>query len=386
MSEYSDYVILIDENGQPYIAHSIFSNARQKGAKYIQKIKDGAKTRYFYTKAELEAYYNKGKQATKEAASKAKSVTREITGKAAKDRLDAAQKDYRYKSLTDKATSYLLNTNLDKRDAAVAKGDNKSAEKYQKEADKWFDKRWHTELNDPETAYKTGQIYTREGTYDKRVDAYSDYRKAITEYEKTPLAKIEKAADVINRGKDIVKEYASDKIAQIKDILGYDEKQRYEDARDYWDRTINLTRPDNLVRRTEDGAIDNEANSKQQRDAAMDLESRKIEYYNTPIGKIPEAREKINTAYDRAYNRVTDKIDEIRSSAKATVEKIERERDFAGAPKAFKKLIEKNSKNLGISKEEAKQRLIDWTTEYYTNANDLERRDKYLEAINSINV
>lgn len=55
----NNYVILVDENGQPYIVHSIFGDARKKGSKYIERIKEGAKTRYFYTKSELDAYRNK---------------------------------------------------------------------------------------------------------------------------------------------------------------------------------------------------------------------------------------------------------------------------------------------------------------------------------------
>lgn len=62
----NDYVILVDENGQPFIAHGIFGDARKQGAKYIERIKEGAKTRYFYTKAELDAYRNK-QQANKRA-------------------------------------------------------------------------------------------------------------------------------------------------------------------------------------------------------------------------------------------------------------------------------------------------------------------------------
>ena len=44
----NDYIVLIDENGQPYIAH----------AKFIDKIKTAAgKFRYFYDADELKAYY-----------------------------------------------------------------------------------------------------------------------------------------------------------------------------------------------------------------------------------------------------------------------------------------------------------------------------------------
>ncbi len=62
----NNYVILVDENGHPFIAHGIFGDARKQGTKYIERIKEGAKTRYFYTKAELDAYRNK-QQANKRA-------------------------------------------------------------------------------------------------------------------------------------------------------------------------------------------------------------------------------------------------------------------------------------------------------------------------------
>ena len=59
----ANYVILIDENGQPYIAHSIFTKARdavksagRSAHKYIAKVVNKGKTRYFYDRAEYEAY------------------------------------------------------------------------------------------------------------------------------------------------------------------------------------------------------------------------------------------------------------------------------------------------------------------------------------------
>lgn len=45
-----DYIIAVDETGQPFIAHA-FGNH-----KYFQKIRDGVRTRYFYTREQLDAY------------------------------------------------------------------------------------------------------------------------------------------------------------------------------------------------------------------------------------------------------------------------------------------------------------------------------------------
>ncbi len=70
----NDYVILFDENGQPYIAHSQIITNLKKGAKSVAKLVDGTKTRYFSTQKELQAYYNKGKQKVSQVASKARSA------------------------------------------------------------------------------------------------------------------------------------------------------------------------------------------------------------------------------------------------------------------------------------------------------------------------
>lgn len=52
----SNYVILIDENGQPYIAHSVFTKVRDTAHKYIAKVINKGKARYFYDRGEYEAY------------------------------------------------------------------------------------------------------------------------------------------------------------------------------------------------------------------------------------------------------------------------------------------------------------------------------------------
>lgn len=140
----NDYVILFDEKGTPYIAHAgWFDNAknaarnaanavgnaaqqvanRAKGVgrgvrtnhKYILKVNENGKTRYFYKPEEVKAYYEAKRKgiknpaeyaqkaadaasnavdAVKNAASKAgnaaRSAFREATGQAARDRMDEA--------------------------------------------------------------------------------------------------------------------------------------------------------------------------------------------------------------------------------------------------------------------------------------------------------
>ena len=92
-----DYVILIDENGQPYIAHSVFTKARdaaksavRSAHKYIARIGD----RYFYTQEELKAFYNRGKAA----AGKAAEAVRGAATKAATTAKSAASSVSKYAS------------------------------------------------------------------------------------------------------------------------------------------------------------------------------------------------------------------------------------------------------------------------------------------------
>lgn len=56
---YSDYIITVDENGEPYIAHWFGLGHRNppKNHKYVAKIKTPRGIRYFYTNADLKAYY-----------------------------------------------------------------------------------------------------------------------------------------------------------------------------------------------------------------------------------------------------------------------------------------------------------------------------------------
>lgn len=62
-----DYMICIDENGSPYLAHALFGNRKggqKKDHDYIERIigKNG-KWRYFYTQEQVKAYGNKAKKA-----------------------------------------------------------------------------------------------------------------------------------------------------------------------------------------------------------------------------------------------------------------------------------------------------------------------------------
>ena len=56
----ANYVITFDENGQPIISHAFWNRQNQNGTKkdhkYYEKIKNGLKARYFYSKQEWDAF------------------------------------------------------------------------------------------------------------------------------------------------------------------------------------------------------------------------------------------------------------------------------------------------------------------------------------------
>ena len=56
---YSNYIITVNENGEPYIAHwfGLGHKESSNNRKYIAKIATPKGIRNFYTKADLDAYY-----------------------------------------------------------------------------------------------------------------------------------------------------------------------------------------------------------------------------------------------------------------------------------------------------------------------------------------
>lgn len=167
----NEYYVAIDSNGEPYIEHALFgrnsggSNSRgsRQNVKYIEKIKDGARTRYFYTQDELQAYYDN------------------MRGKAK----DTAQQAKQKAQASDRAAARQLS-----RAAAAKEAADKNA------------RRWITTRRDYDEAAKANEAYER--ALDDRRRAASEKRMAEKEFDKvkrddnkayadTPLAKVEKA-------------------------------------------------------------------------------------------------------------------------------------------------------------------------------------------------
>ena len=135
----NDYILLFDQNGSPYIAHASLSEMRQRATgalksvrgaamnaagtakqgvgrgvrtthKYIQKIEENGRARYFYTQEELKAYYNEKKAAAQQTLNNVKKKASETTSEAqekgahARIRAEQMSKEFQKKPASRKMT------------------------------------------------------------------------------------------------------------------------------------------------------------------------------------------------------------------------------------------------------------------------------------------
>ena len=96
----SEYFITYDENGEVHLEHAWLR--RGQAHKYILKIGEGLKARYFYTQPEVDAYMNRGKQKAQNVADKTKKSINDLTGATAKKQLEKAKYNDRLAKLATK--------------------------------------------------------------------------------------------------------------------------------------------------------------------------------------------------------------------------------------------------------------------------------------------
>lgn len=174
----NDYIVLIDENGQPYIAH----------AKFIDKIKTAAgKFRYFYDADELKAYYenlrNTASNAARNTVNRVQTVatnTRNTVNRTARN-------------AKEKARDVLGYDEFDRYERAL---DRTAAAKQRAEAN-------------PNSAYAQ--------TEKDRAEAAE--ARAHDEYLHTPLGRSRDAISRVKEAASDVKEKAKEASKKVKDII-----------------------------------------------------------------------------------------------------------------------------------------------------------------------
>ncbi len=281
----SNYVVLIDENGQPYLAHSIWDRAKNaygsarsaagkaygsarsagnRAVKYIEKIGDGAKARYFYTQDELKAYYNKGKNAAKNAANKASQSAKNAANKAVASARDAI-------GITDR----------EKRDAAIRKSDAAFVKHFNAQQ----------RLNNAKLARDF--VKDRLDNHKGSAEEYLDERKGFIEKAKRALS-----ADARDRDTKMREEY---------------------DARLQKD-TDAFLRANDDVKLAE---VDARMKQREYEDASLKAHNAQNHYEQTPLGFITDvipdtvdrAKEAASDAADRAKEAASDAVDRTKTAA-----------------------------------------------------------------------
>lgn len=370
----NDYVILFDENGSPYIAHAgLLERARgaanaaanraqqvanqakgvgrgvRQNHKYILKVNENGKTRYFYKQEEVRAYYEAKKRGIKNAAEYAqnavKNTATEVADKAkqgvsnAKNAVRDATSDAKdavstaYNKAKDSANNTVTNAKnrfermksefKDKADKAgdTAKATTQSAADHLKDvsginarknvqttqkalddaktAENRAENRWWTNAKEamahPSDKTEARERQSMEDMSNKMHERYlaeDAARDARIAYRKTPLAKAE---DALNNVKNTV-----------KDIAGYDEREHRNNAQ----KRVDEARESGNTPTT----MDNTRAAQAQK-----------AYNKTPLGMIENARNAISSAKDaaeKAGTAVKDKAEDLSAKAKSTAQSV----------------------------------------------------------------
>lgn len=170
----NNYIIAVDRDGQPYIAHAWGRGANGQH-KYIAKIGEGAKARYFYTQEQLRAFQQGGRQKAQDAANKAKEKISNAVG--ISQRKEALASAKRYENAVRNSS---LARAVERRFDQEAKSKVGSGEEFRKAA-------------------KAAEAIKRESTKasDRASKAYRDQHEKWEAYDKTPLSKLENAVDKV---------------------------------------------------------------------------------------------------------------------------------------------------------------------------------------------
>jgi hypothetical protein len=256
--------------------------------KYIKRVRQGNKWKYFYDDD------SKGGKSNKT------SVKDKIKDKLGYDERDRVKEAKRNKMFTDSAPSI----HREWRDKNIKEGHYDTARYFNEMA------------KDADVKYNK---------------AKSEYEQAKREYRKTPLGKIDAVNEKVDEVKTKVKNKVNEVKNDVKDKLGYDEAERYKSAvkekrssknllEDYtevaentkqeierrkdWQKSEywkDLTSDEDIEKWGKFYQYDLSQVSERREEyyqATKEFEKRQQEFYETPLGKIEQAKEKIESGKD----------------------------------------------------------------------------------------
>lgn len=162
MKNMSNYIIRIDQNGAPYLEHAW---GKKTSHKYIARIGEGAKARYFYTQEQLRAFM----QGAKNTGKKVKEVAKEKSGINAKQRLEQAKKN---NARTQKAANRMIDSGV----KTLIKAN------------------WEKDSNKSDKLFNEG-LKRRNAGFKLQDKSRENLNKAQKAFDKTPLGKAQKIKD-----------------------------------------------------------------------------------------------------------------------------------------------------------------------------------------------
>ena len=275
----SDYYIAFDSSGEHYIAHAWGKRGANQSHKYIAKIGEGPKARYFYTPEELRAFQMGGRQKAQNAVNTAKQKTANTVNKVKEKASDtagrirenstllnvgnqysAAQRAHKNSKSSDPETAkwgkkgYEENNSLggkaykaqQKATEAVKSTAQKLNEKTKSTSDKMREEFKKTRENAKDETYAAISRLSGDKVFPEGPDDKSTQKEREIENGKSIVNKyLDKAENVSNKMKSTsdrmkeefrkTKKAASDK---VKDIAGVDERERRDKAVEKYEQSI----------------------------------------------------------------------------------------------------------------------------------------------------
>lgn len=377
----NDYIILRDEDGKAYIAHaSLLDNARNaiRGAansisttaqqvankakgvgrgvrqnhKYILKVNENGRTRYFYKQEEVKAYYEAKKRgiknpaeyaqnAGKKAVNTVKNAVREVTGQAARDRMDAAAEKF---PEADKAytESFISKENKKIKYDAAERHLNDAAYDATQAQNKLNQANWLNQYSRTKANQKAQADLA--SAYDNYNQANRDYSEAETEYIKNrdnydkvtgDYLKNKRAynrslAGVYDKAAPKAKEVANNIVTNAK--AQYDRMKEEFRARDQQKTDNNASYPHSRDKKVGEGSVTAKkgekvdfggpvGNTNKSADASRLLTGGDVSKSKVSAQEmIDKAKTALKDTANRASDAVKDKSEDLSAKAKSTVQ------------------------------------------------------------------
>lgn len=220
--------MLVDENGQPYIAHAFWNKKGQtkKNHKYIAKIGEGVKARYFYTQQELDAYKKelkaKGEQSVKTLKSDLK---KRKTWKDAEKEASSSLKEVKSFTTTNKVGMPIGKL-------TISRGKSPTEDAYDKKFAEATKKTYDaTKLGKAENAVKSVPANVKEKVSSFADNVKSKSERMVDEFKETSRKQKDKILNNVDYVKDVYGDNIPAAVEMFKDWAGVDEKERRDTAR-----------------------------------------------------------------------------------------------------------------------------------------------------------